>query len=114
MFNHESLEVYQIAVRFDGILATALPRRGYRALRDQIERASSSVMANISEGAGRWAPAEKRHFYGIARGSATECAALLDVLRNRRLLKEHDYRECRQSLLSIVRILTRLSAPPAP
>jgi four helix bundle protein len=69
-------------------------------------------MACIAEGAGRWPPAEKRHFYGIARGSATECAAHLDALRNRGLVGAADYQECRKLLLSIVRILTKLSAPP--
>ena len=70
MFSHEKLEVYRMAVSFDAIVGKLLPRRGSRALREQMERASSSVMACIAEGAGRWPPAEKRHVYGIARGSA--------------------------------------------
>jgi four helix bundle protein len=69
-------------------------------------------MACIAEAAGRWQPAEKRHFYGIARGSATECAAHLDGLQNRKLIQLADYEECRKLLLSIVRILSRLSQPP--
>ena len=76
-----------------------------------MDRASGSVVACIAEGAGRRAPTEKRHFYAIARGSATECAALLELLRNRVALKAETYRECR-SLLSVVRILSVLSAPP--
>ena len=111
MFNHEKLDVYQMAVRFDALLSTVLPKRGFRSLRDQLERASGSVMACIAEGAGRWAPAEKRHFYGIARGSATECAAHLDALRNRQLIQLERYQECRKLLLGIVKILSKLSAP---
>jgi four helix bundle protein len=111
MFNHDKLDVYRMAVRFDETISTILPKRGYRSLRDQLERSSSSVMACIAEGAGRWALAEKRHFYGIARGSATECAAHLDALRNRRLIQPDQYVECRSLLLRIVKILSKLSAP---
>src|SRR5262245_36409103 len=100
MFSHEKLDVYRMAVQLDRTFYALLPKRGFRALRDQVERASSSVVACIAEGAGRWAPAEKRHFYGIARGSATECAAHLDTLRNRRLVSPRLYDECRELLLS--------------
>jgi four helix bundle protein len=112
MFNHEKLDVYRMAVRFDRLVVKLVPRRGSRVLREQIERASSSVMACIAEGAGRWPSAEKRHFYGIARGSATECAAHLDALKNRGAISVTDYEECRELLLSIVKIMTTLSAPP--
>jgi four helix bundle protein len=111
MFSHEKLDVYRMAVRFDDILCRILPKRGHRSLREQAERASNSIMACIAEGAGRWPAAEKRHFYGIARGSATECAAHLDALRNRQLILARDYEECRAILLSIVKILSKLSAP---
>jgi four helix bundle protein len=111
MFDHERLDVYRIAVEFDGAVCKLLPRRGHGALRDQMERASASVMANIAEGAGRWAPAEKRHFYGIARGSATECVALLDALKNRSCVSDQGRETCRVLLMNIVRILSRLCAP---
>jgi four helix bundle protein len=41
-------------------------------LRDQIRRASVSVMSNIAEGFGRYSRAEMRHFLAIARGSVFE------------------------------------------
>jgi hypothetical protein len=47
-------------------------------------------------------PGDKRHLYAIARGSATECAALLDMLRNRRALQDDDYAESRALLFSLV------------
>ena len=105
MFDHERLEVHRL-------VTSLFPPRGVRVLKDQMDRASGSVVACIAEGAGRRAPTEKRHFYAIARGSATECAALLELLRNRVALKAETYRECRSLLLSVVRILSVLSAPP--
>ena len=52
-----------------------------RAVRDQLDRASLSVVLNTAEGAGRFAPRDKARFYSIARGSANETVALLDVVR---------------------------------
>jgi four helix bundle protein len=98
----------------DAIVGKLLPHRGHRAARDQLERASASVLACIAEGAGRWLPGEKRHFYSIARGSAAECAAHLDILRNRKLINTEDYADSRDLLLNVVRILTKLSTPPNP
>ena len=40
-------------------------------------------MLNTAEGAGRTGAADKARFFAMARGSAMECAAILDVLRPR-------------------------------
>jgi len=55
------------------------------ALRDQLERASLSIVLNTAESAGRSSALDKARFVTIARGSATECAAILDVLLARGL-----------------------------
>jgi four helix bundle protein len=47
---------------------------------DQLRRASTSIPLNIAEGAGEFSPREKVRFYRIARRSASECEAILDVL----------------------------------
>lgn len=107
-FDHERLQVYQLAVQLDGLLYSALPRRGQRELRDQIERSSLSSIANIAEGAGRVSAKDKQRFYAIARGSATETAALLDVLASRKLIAADVYQEARQLLLRMVQMLSRL------
>src|SRR5262244_89290 len=86
--DHERLEVYHLALQFHALAGTLVPRRGLRAVRDQLERASLGVVLCIAEGAGRTAGADKRRFYEMARGSATESAAVLDVLRVRGVLDE--------------------------
>src|SRR5262245_2757168 len=49
-------------------------------LSDQLDRASISVPLNIAEGSGRSTPRERARAYTIARGSAVECLACLDLI----------------------------------
>jgi four helix bundle protein len=63
---------------------------------------------NIAEGFGRRSPGERRRFYSIARGSAFECAALIDVLTSRGIVTIGTLRQLRSLLVRIVRMLTRL------
>ncbi len=107
-FDHERLQVYQLAVELDGQIHAALPRRGHRELREQLMRSSLSIVANIAEGAGRVMAPDKRRFYAIARGSATETAALMDLLHCRGLIATEQYQQERQLLLRIVQMLSRL------
>ena len=70
-------------------------------------------MLNIAEGAGRFSPADKARFYGIARGSATECAAIVDIILSRGLASASTCRRGRALLVRIVQMLTRLAAETA-
>ena len=110
--DHERLEVYQRALEFHTLVLTLLPPRGFRALRDQLERASLGVVLCIAEGAGRTSRQDKRRFYEMARGSVTESAAALDVLRVRRLLEPDSYHEARDLAVRLVQMLSRLCGPP--
>ena len=82
MFDHEKLDAYQRAVEFldlvDRILETTPKGRAH--LKDQLDRAATSIVLDIAEGAGEFSPRDKRRFYRMARRSATECAAVLDIL----------------------------------
>ena len=80
-FDHERLDVYNAAVDFVAIahrILSNLPT-GHGDLADQLRRAATSIVLNIAEGAGEFAPSEKARFYRIARRSAVECAAILDI-----------------------------------
>jgi len=110
--DHERLQVYGLALEFHAMACILVPRRGFRTLRDQIERASLSVALCIAEGAGRTSGPDKRYFYEIARGSATESAAVLDVLRVRGLIDPERHRSARDLAVRLVQMLSRLCSPP--
>ena len=109
---HERLDVYRVALELHQALAAALPRRCTRELRDQLVRASTSIVLNIAEGAGRTSHPDKQRFYEIAKGSATESAAVLDLLRiegsGDAVLRE----QARRLAIRVVQMLTRMSAGP--
>ena len=80
-FDHEKLAVYQLAIEFvawaqslvDGAILTG-------PLRDQLDRAASSIPLNVAEGNGKLSKRDRCRFLEVARGSALECAACLDVV----------------------------------
>ena len=112
LFDHEKLEVYRVAREFL-VVATALAARKMpRDLRDQFDRASSSILFNIGEGAGKTAQADKQRSYEIARGSATEAATQLDVLRIRGLITAEQYQQARALLVRVAQMLSRLCGGP--
>jgi four helix bundle protein len=73
---------------------------------------SLGIVLCIAEGAGRTSSPDKRRFYEMARGSATESAAALDVLRVRRLLLADQHRAARDLAARLVQMRSRLCAPP--
>jgi four helix bundle protein len=105
----ERFDVYRVAVEFAKIAAGICSnRRVGTTLRDQLDRASVSIVLCIAEGVGRRTTADKAHFFTMARGSATECAAILDLIEARGLLPVPVHRHGRGQLIRIVQMLTRL------
>jgi four helix bundle protein len=97
----EKLHVYAVAVEFQ-TLAAALSPKGQPVLRDQLERASLSIVLNVAGGAGQRSRPSKARYYTIARGSANECAAVLHVPRARGLAPEVACSQARELLGRIV------------
>jgi four helix bundle protein len=80
-FDHEKLNVYQRALDFIEWVTPLLEDMPKSlAVQSQLDRASTSICLNIAEGNGKFGPADKFKFFDIARGSAVECAACLDVM----------------------------------
>ena len=110
LLDAERLDVYRVALEFQTVAAQLVPKRGYAELRDQLDRASISIVLNTAEGCGRRSPADKARFYSMARGSATECAAILDLLGARGVIDDRLRSRARALLVRIVQMLSRLVA----
>jgi four helix bundle protein len=110
-FDHERLEVYQVALDFFDLADDILEQlpRGRGHLADQLTRASLSIVNNIAEGAGKFSKGDKRRYYLSAMGSSTESAVMLDVCLRRRLITDETHRKGKQQLDRIVAMLTKLS-----
>ena len=109
---HERLDVYHLAVKYRRSLSPLAKVRGIAPLRDQLFRAADSVVLNIAEGAGRNSRPDKQRHYEIAKGSATESAAALELLHHSGILSEQAFQVRRELAIRIVQMLTRLCGPP--
>jgi four helix bundle protein len=81
-FDHEKLEVYQVAIQFVAWSENLLEECQGKAAsaKKHLDEASSSIPNNIAEGNGKWSKKDRKKFFEVARGSALECASCLDVL----------------------------------
>ncbi len=109
-FAFEKLVVYQKSVDFADAICqrTEFFTRGYGFLVDQLNRASVSIAANIAEGNGRFTKPDRRHFFGIARGSVQECVPLLELARRRNLIDDACHADLKGRLEEVSRMLSGL------
>ena len=105
MFHFQTLDVYKCAVAFLP-MGYSLAALGGGEMASQLRRAALSINLNIAEGTGRFGKDEGR-FLVIARGSALECAAVLDAMQvvgiaDSRILDAHVL------LVRVVSMLTKM------
>jgi len=112
-FDHEKLDVYQASIQFvswaDELLEQ-LPKS--LAVTNQLDRASTSIPLNLAEGNGKFTDKDRCRFFDIARGSALECAACLDVLVAKKRIKNAG--EGKVQLVRIVSMLVGLIRRTSP
>jgi four helix bundle protein len=109
MFSHEKLTVYQNAISFVAWtqpLLESLPSK--ISVRDQLDRASTSIPLNIAEGNVKFSTPDRARFLQIAVGSAVECAACLDVVVARGLAAASDVAGGKGKIEAIVKMLMGL------
>ena len=109
-FAFEKLNVYQKAVDFPDKICTTTSKfpKGYYFLRDQLNRASLSISANIAEGNGRFTKNDRKHFFVIARGSIQECVPLLELTARRGFLNPERHETLKNDLEEISKMLSGL------
>jgi len=79
--HHDNTHIFQRSLELARLVKDVVDElpSGYAFLADQLRRAASSIALNFSEGYGKSTPADQRRFFRIARGSAYEVAAALDI-----------------------------------
>jgi four helix bundle protein len=108
-FDHEKLDVYRHFIAFCAWVGDFLPLiTAKTSAKDQLDRASTSIPLNIAEGNGKFSVKDRARFLEMARGSALECAACLDVLVARKLATAEQVADAKVDLARIVRMMIGL------
>jgi four helix bundle protein len=108
-FDHEKLEVYQESIAFVAWLSDLIgERQRLGEIKDQLDRASISIVLNIAEGNGKYSRKDRCRFLDTANASALESATGLDILVAKNKLAFDDIRSGKESLQKIVRMLIGL------
>ena len=106
----EKLIVYQKAISYGDCICAITENfpGGYGFLSDQLNQTSGSIAANIAEGNGRFTIPDRRNFFLIARDSAQECVALLEIGFRGKLIALDIHRRLRSDLEEISKMLSGL------
>jgi len=110
MLAHERLDVYQRAIEFLALSVKVLETfpRCHGNLVDQLRRAALSIPLNIAEGVGKNTTDDQRRYFAIARGSAMECAAILDACRILKLVEAAQVEQGKGLQERVVGMLTKM------
>ena len=110
MHNFEKLRVYQKSLdMIDNVyrITGQFPRDEMFGLTNQFRRAAVSVVLNITEGSGR-TKKDFRRFLNMARTSAYECVAILEIVRRRRYINDEEYGKFYDELEIIIKMINKL------
>src|SRR3954468_11379594 len=108
-FDHEKLRAYQEALRFIAWVDPIIEKLPAKiSARDQLDRASTSIVLNIAEGNGKRSHPDRCRYFDTARGSALECAACLDALVIKQLTDLPQAIAGKEVLVGIVSMLVGL------
>ena len=93
MFDFQKLEVYSKAKTFNSSVQKLLQSANNinSSSRNQLQRATFSIMLNIAEGSGRFTRPDKRNFFVIARGSTFECAVIFDFWKDENIISDDQF-----------------------
>jgi four helix bundle protein len=110
MLDYERLDVYHCALRFAALSLRILEalRPDHTELSDQLKRAAFSIPLNIAEAAGMTTDEDRIRYHVTARGSAMECAAIVELLRMQGLVESASAAEAKTLLVRLVAMLTKL------
>lgn len=108
--NHERLKGYELLLDFAKKLPDMLKRlpRGNYYLEDQIKRALSSSILNLSEGNCRWSQRERDRFFEISLASIAEVSSVIDIFLAYGYITRTVNIESKNHLLRCYSLITKL------
>ena len=78
----QNFRTYDLALEFHTKVTKAIETKKIRGhMKDQMERALLSIPLNLTEGAARTSPKERKRFYTIALGSFREVQCLIKITK---------------------------------
>jgi four helix bundle protein len=109
LVHHAETRIYSQSLELISLCVEVMDRLpgGFAFLADQLRRASSSVTLNFCEGCGRTSRADRTKFFTIARASANEVAAALDVAHRFRVATDDERERGRAMCNHIAAMLFR-------
>ena len=109
MFDFEKLEVYKKVRNYNFEVREITNSKNFdSATKDQLHRASLSIMLNIAEGSARKTNRDRAHFLVMARGSLFECISVFDYLSHCGLIPKAKYEDYYEVLEEISKMLYAL------
>lgn len=109
MFDYEKLIVYQKAKAVNRKIQNFVSYKKINPiLRDQLYRASTSILLNIADGTGKLSKQDRKNFYVIARGSVCECASILEILNDEDIITFQNLSIVKSDLEEVSRVLSGL------
>lgn len=101
----EDIVAWQKAKEMTNIIYSLLDCKRDYSFRDQIRRASISIMNNIAEGFERKSNNELKHFLYIAKGSCGEVRSMLYIAKDEGYISQALFNKLYEQSISISRLI---------
>jgi four helix bundle protein len=109
MFLFEKLDTYQKSLAFTTETYQLLKSSNIdKILKNQLQRAATSITLNIAEGSGRFTQKDKNSFYVNARGSVLECVSIFQILLKTEQLDKDSYNNFYLKLEELAKMISGL------
>jgi len=92
MFDFQKLEIYKKAKVFHlNCKGLILSKKLDSYVKDQLGRASFSIVLNIAEGSGKFSKPDRKNYFVTSRSSVFECVAVLDILCEQEIINKPEF-----------------------
>jgi four helix bundle protein len=105
-FEFQNLTIYKKAKEFHQAAKSVIADKDLKSYeKDQLSRASFSIILNNAECSGRFSKKDRQNFFVITRSSVFECVAILDVLKDKHVLSHEEFEKLESMADELSRIL---------